>query len=312
MIKKKIFKNRMFDKKKVFLFLVFALVSGYLLLQNFDEVPVTTEMVNSGRTVFSKDLVPTETLKNLLKEENLDYSSYPGILKTTQSNWLRNVNKERWDINHSSTNKYEEYFRNLGMIEPVYPTDDNFTYAVLLGATVPSMIKRMEFLKTLLQEYQITFKKLVILTGARELHPIGDFDKMGEHEYAEQIKLLKTEVEAARWLADEIFVKTKLIKLDKIQIVNATDFSGSRPTTDDTIRTWLKSNPAPGRILAISHQPYVGRQGAVLQSLLPEGFRVEVVGFGKSSEVGESVLFDSLARWIYQLGKLRNSKVVSS
>ena len=74
-----------------------------------------------------------------------------------------------------------------------------------------------------------------------------------------------------------------------------------RPNTGDTIIAWLKHNPKPGEILAISSQPYVQYQDAVLKTLIPHGFSTETIG---PATVGDSeaiaVNLDNVARILYQ------------
>jgi hypothetical protein len=73
-----------------------------------------------------------------------------------------------------------------------------------------------------------------------------------------------------------------------------------RPNTQDTIDEWLRSyNPQPGSILALSNQPYIGYQDAVLRKALPKTFDVETVGNACSNNTKSTVIIDSLARWIY-------------
>ena len=56
----------------------------------------------------------------------------------------------------------------------------------------------------------------------------------------------------------------------------------------------------PGNILAISNQPYVGYQNAVLQNLLPNTFGIETVGKSASPNIKITTALDTLARWLQQ------------
>ena len=73
-----------------------------------------------------------------------------------------------------------------------------------------------------------------------------------------------------------------------------------RPTTADTITEWLKTEPQPGTIIAISDQPHCLYQQAVLKALLPSNFDVETVGNGTSEKTSVALMLDALGRALYQ------------
>ncbi len=83
-----------------------------------------------------------------------------------------------------------------------------------------------------------------------------------------------------------------------------------RPTTGDTIKLWLTELAPQGKILAISNQPYVGYQHAVLKSFVPKELLVETVG-PKTAVVNSDIVVDNLARWLYQENLLQK-KAISS
>ena len=71
-----------------------------------------------------------------------------------------------------------------------------------------------------------------------------------------------------------------------------------RLNTFSTVVEWLKTNPEKGSCLAISTQPFVGRQEAVLRSLLPIDFEVEAVGPQMKREYPLSIYLDNFAKWL--------------
>lgn len=83
-----------------------------------------------------------------------------------------------------------------------------------------------------------------------------------------------------------VFVQVSLPKDMKYVPVHFVDTPGTydaqgvwrRPNTDDSVKYWLISHPQPGHILAVSNQPHVIYQDAVLKTLLPFSFTVESVG----------------------------------
>lgn len=73
-----------------------------------------------------------------------------------------------------------------------------------------------------------------------------------------------------------------------------------RPTTGDTVDSWLQSNLISGSCLVISNNPYVGYQDSVVRTLLPNDFKIETVGNKCSLSVVIAVYLDNLVRWLYQ------------
>ncbi len=291
----------LFRSRRNLLVIFLTIVVSAAIVNYITPIQDITTRVNLGETVFSKTLTPSPILLSLLKQENIQFNDYTDILKQTQSKWLRQANTERWDIKDSKTHKYDKYFKELGMVNPLYPTTKKYTYVAILGATAPTMITRMDFLKFLIEKKFISFEQLVILTGTRKLNPLADKKKINNAFYLKKISSFKTETEVAIFLSEQIFVKTNVINQANINIISAIKYTGSRPNTGDTVKAWLKQNPKSGTILAISNQPYIGRQHAVLQYLLPKEFEVETVGATSSKDITDKLYLDSLARWIYQL-----------
>ena len=69
-----------------------------------------------------------------------------------------------------------------------------------------------------------------------------------------------------------------------------------RPDTKDTIAEWLKTNPKMRYLLAVSNQPYVEYQNAVLGSLIPKGFKAETVGPAVQGEPTVALILDTIAK----------------
>lgn len=73
-----------------------------------------------------------------------------------------------------------------------------------------------------------------------------------------------------------------------------------RPTTEDTIKKWLETNPSSGTCLAISNNPHIGYQHSVLKTYLPDEFKLETVGSSASLELPMAFYLGEMARWMYQ------------
>lgn len=93
-----------------------------------------------------------DDLKQLLTVMEIpNDGTLPSIIKATQKTWKRPVGKERWHIenNHSEiqAKAVMEYCIKNRFFTEIMPTQKNYDYAVILGSTVATMEKRIDFLE---------------------------------------------------------------------------------------------------------------------------------------------------------------------
>lgn len=226
------------------------------------------------------------------------------ILEYLQANWIQ-AEKERWQMQGKCEEKRERaipILRELGCIDSIRAKEKEYDYALVLGSLENTMQKRLDFLY---QEWKrgVRFKQIVLLTGQRELNP----DK---ENFPPKIS---TETE----LFIHLFKNSPLANLVPFVVIDAPqekrkDGTYNRPNTASTIRSWLASSPKPGKCLAISTQPFVGYQEAVLRFYLPETFTIETVGPATEKGHGAShcsmgIYLDNFGRWLlYE--KMREQK----
>lgn len=207
------------------------------------------------------------------------------IVEGTQKKWLRPAGKERWettDLDADKRVKVLELAEQIGFIDEVRPTETQYDYVLLLGATVFRMEARLNYMVKLWKE-GVQFKHVVILTGMRPL------DTKVEQKIAD------TESEAARILWSECE-----LNFLPVSFIEAPMNGSLRPTTQDTIIAWQDEFPEPGRCLFISNQPYCFYQGAVVDLNLSDEFPHETVGEAANpSKLNAAVVLDSIARWLY-------------
>lgn len=214
--------------------------------------------------------------------------SIPELNVIMQSLWIRKPNQERADLQDGVQEKRLRPFvlfhmHRLGMMKIVYPTEKiHYDYVVLHGAMINTMIKRIHFLRKIFSRLCNT--QIVFLSGKRLLDP--------DRERTYLLKGLQTEKDAAEYLMRQY-------NFSNVLFINATNFKGIRPNTKDTVDAWMLMNPKPGRILAISNQPYIQRQDWILRDAMPQDFSLETVGPGADSDIQTKVLFDELARLVY-------------
>jgi len=276
---------------------------------------------------------PLPALSAVLDATGIHHDGTRGdVIAKTQQAWLRPAGVERFNMTDPWAEKHDQIkplCKQLGLIDPVMPAAKIYDYALVHGALVLAMRARIAFLVKLWQA-GIRFKRVVILTGKRDLDPRAEPAAAFE-DRKQQILPIRSdwqrgekplpqfESDAAAMIYDQAALPADMraLPVDIIDAPKITTASGdlARPNTQSTVATWLATNPSPGLCLAITNQPFVGYQDAILKTVLPKGFTVETVGFGvptreELAAVGggpaaatldaASAWLDSLARWMYQ------------
>jgi hypothetical protein len=227
----------------------------------------------------------------------LDIPKDGDVITETQKRWLRKPGQERWELAELSPEQklfVLKWAEEQGLFAPWKPARKKYDKAFILGATTYRMQKRLNYLKKLWVQ-GIRFNKIVWLTGERPLDQRVDG----------LIERCSNESEAARILWEETDLPSEMRQLPVVFIAVPMKIEGSslkRPTTEDTLIAWLKTDPQPCSAFFVSDQPFCGYQFAVVKTCMPESFDFEVVGEGidaKNLPVA-AVILDSVARWIYQ------------
>jgi len=254
---------------------------------------------------------------DLLRMFNVDHDgTLEGIVNQTQKQWLRQKGKERWEIEDVFADKRESampLFEKLQVIHEIKPTKNFYRYALLLGATVSRVRDRLAYLINLWNK-GTRFEELVFLCGQRPLAPKLEskdvlFDRTNKNLAIRTDwspgRVPQTETEMMKMVFDQAELPKEMkdvrVLFVDVPMKKSKDGTLKRPTTPDTIEAWLQMNPEPGNCLASSGQPHIGRQHAVLKTLLPKNFFIETVGPSCNPKVIKiGVLLDMAARWLYQ------------
>ncbi len=161
---------------------------------------------------------------------------------------------------------------------------------------------------------------MIVLGGLRPLdpaieteHDLLNPDILGlslRTDWHAPAQLPTTESEMMRFVFDQTdlpFDRNIITFIDTPMQTKA-DGSLTRPTTADTVHSWLAQDPVPGSCLAISNQPFVCYQDTVIRTYLKDlhsKFSIETVGEGVSeserNDLKIAVTLDAIARWLYQL-----------
>lgn len=217
-------------------------------------------------------------------------------LETAQivrSKWIQE-GKERW--------QYEYYFeelkeqamplmKRLGCVDAIHAQELHYDYAIVMGALLCRVERRLDFLW---EEWQrgVRFETLVFLTGQRDIDSKQEPLPEGvDSETQMMIRVYRAHPlsQAAREVPLVIIDTSK--QFDNVASLR-------RPNTSDTIKAWLKTHPQPGRCLAVSDQPFIGYQEAVVKQFLPSNFTLEFIGRADEEKFPLTLYLDNLAKWL--------------
>lgn len=249
---------------------------------------------------------------------NVDLAS---VVEATQKQWLRPADKERYElvddvVLSDAKDGAQDLFAELGFIDAIEPTHMYYEYALLLGGTTKSMIRRTQSIINYCNQ-GVHFNSVVLLVGQRMLttderenpqriREAGILDEAQHEQFlAEWNSTAQTETDAIALIWKYIALPAEMRDSVTVVLVDAPakqkpDGTYLRPNTMDTIVAWMNMNPKPGSCLAVTTQPQVLYQESVLKTGLPHDFMVEGVGPRVSVGCTKAEIFDALARFLYQ------------
>lgn len=239
--------------------------------------------------------VDSAALSQLTKELGLDTPE--GLVAATQKEWLRPAGKKRWEMAELSADKKQlvlAWAEKSGLFSEWKPACKSYENAVILGATIPVMQARLDYLVKLWNE-GVRFERVVWLTGARPLDKSAD----GVIEDA------KDEFEAALllWKNSKIPEEMRKLPLVSIGVAMKGPNEDIQPNTKDTIEAWMEDSFCDGAELYISSQPFCGYQFAVVEATLGKRNPFDMAGPGVDPSIhpaAAEITLDALARWLYQ------------
>jgi hypothetical protein len=263
---------------------------------------------------------PTEPLQKILALTNIIHdNSLATIVKETQktheeNGWLRNHDKERWQTTEIHVGKRVlcmPLFKQLGMVDAVFPTAKNYEYVLFHGGPVDIVRLRLAYLVIQCLNNNLKFKHLIVLTGQRKLDSkIENIETLYtcsqsilpfKDNWHPSKRFPQTEAEMIQIVLEQSIIPANWNNITTT-FVDAPASGASRPTTTNTIMHWVKEHkPKAGNTLAISNQPYIHYQHEVLTTTLPKSFRLETVGPAINEEnIKLAIMLDTLARCLYQ------------
>jgi hypothetical protein len=241
-----------------------------------------------------------EDLKQLLKVMEVpNDGTLPSMVEATQKRWTRPAGKEIWHIENTLSETQAkavmEYCTKNRFFTEIMPTHKTYDYAVILGATVATMKKRIAFLEKIAQS-GVQFKQVVLLSGARPLDPKIEI-------FPEECKT-EGDTMAYLWKANPLSKQVPWTHFD-CPMVTILGAQIRRPNTVDTYRLWLASKPKAGSCFMVSNQPYCLYQQLVAEATLPKELTFETAGPGSEADKQKpEVMLDTIARCLYTLGQM--------
>lgn len=264
----------------------------------------------------AEQIIIPQALKEVLKQVNLEPKDdkIETLIEGVHRTWLRKPGQERWHLPYMSIEDRPalmQNFQKLGMIDEIRPTQNQYDYALVLGCAIPCIKQRLAHLARLWNE-GVRFRQIVFLTSDRPLD--ADYEtqesllddipsSLPMSPLCESEALPTTEAEAMMFYYRHALLPPEFKALAlQVVVAKTSDVISSvklRPNRGDTALAWFKYKPKPGHVLAISSQPHVGYEFAVLRHVLPPSFALDVVGNKTTVENNPAIFLDTLARWMF-------------
>lgn len=261
--------------------------------------------------LFDADNQPTSVFAEFLKEIEIPGTNLSEIDSALQKRFFQKDPKtqqpmERWDLKEvevgCSVDQIKQHLTACGFTKETRPNNKTYTYAAWPGALLPRAKVRLDDIIAT-WDNGVWWEQTIVFGGKRPLQP----EKEGfvpccvalglsqghpfftEAERFWRTRNPQTELDMMTFLWAFAFLKYGKRHNPQNQPVIFVDApmkpplkeSGPpvRPTTEDTVLEWLKSNPKPGSVLLSSGAPYGMAMDEALWMLLEShGYTVETFG----------------------------------
>jgi hypothetical protein len=260
----------------------------------------------------SEDYTEKEMLALRLGNQTIknDDDAYAWLKKATQKAFIRKGERHPKEGEVRPPNPFarQDFAERLKLLEMHTeippPHHKHYDYAVILGATEPTVNERTDYHKQIQAQYGVTFDKTLLL-GTDAI-----VDRTGEPEIAVMKRLF----------AEANSIEVGHIAIDAkngariAAVTTPTPSKKERANTEDTlIHLFTKYGlPQNSRILLISNQPHVLFQKEVMRSvahnlqsvMAQKNYKIGTVGCSCPMEAADAPIgMDALARYIYESEK---------
>jgi len=280
----------------------------------------------SSRLFFDENYQPRFKLLQLLQILGMEplNTSEKAVLQINawaQKNLLRQG--ERWQ---EQTDRFEELkpkikplLQEFGFVDASSSHFKEYQGAIVHGALLSRVRLRLHYL---IEQWKqgVRFSRIYFLSGERPLEAqyenqdtfMDDSDSLLKirKEWTAPLEFPKTESEMTRLVWEQSEIPEDMRKEVEVHFINAPmkkDLKSDRlirPTTDDTVESWLKALPPHGRYLAVTNAPYTNRQDLVVRAIAPKEYGFDTVGSRSREQEKIAIFLDELARFIFQVKQL--------
>lgn len=236
----------------------------------------------------------TKTPVNL--QQDVSVRSLLELIRTTQECWVRRgfstgQNKERWEIELpewalalEEDSDTIHALQKLGLNTERVPSPDIMENPghlwCILGATAPSVVKRIAFLARILEKDTKNPARILLLGAER---PLCEAD--GSTEYLKLIaasqgkgveSLTETDLMTFLWKQSPLDADKRI----EVSVLNVPRKEGQkRPTTESTLEAfvaWVKEQKDPVTVISfVSNQPYLDYQEVIISHVTGlSGFKI--------------------------------------
>lgn len=255
---------------------------------------------------------PVGALLNLARRHGIEVGddvTGQKLSQMMQERWLRKTEHQYQIPGGPPSDDDLTLLKKLGLVEAASAPQGQYDGALVVGATIVAVRKRLAFLAE--QHHQgVTVKTVCLLGGARPL----DKDKesptvlctLAELPFKEgwtpPTTLPTTEGEMMQF----VFEQSALPSEWEGVFINAPlqptpDGKTRHPNTTDTVKELLKDNPKPGTYVVVSSQPFVARQTWNVMSVLPTlELMVIGIGYAAAPTTPLKTFLDEIARLLYE------------
>lgn len=230
------------------------------------------------------------------------------FVNTTQKRFfLRSSGQERWEVTPLGwMQENQEITVNmleiLGMKNAIKPKIKEIDFLCILGATGPTMQKRIGFAENLLEQGYV-FKKIVLVSGERYINLKVDGPETELQIISQENNLQNLKELTEAHLIDYFFKNSHLTHIP-YYLVNTPKGNLPRPTTQTTVidlANWLKTQDEFENLVFVSGQPSVKYQEAVINQVLRVSNlnkSIEVIGY-EAPENDAKKLLEGLGSFIF-------------
>ncbi|MFN7039380.1 MAG: hypothetical protein ACK4OM_07445 [Alphaproteobacteria bacterium] len=214
------------------------------------------------------------------------------VKETQKSFTIRSAAQERWEVQglkwmKKNTEQNIMALKDLGFINKISPNIKNPDAICILGATMPSMERRIDYVKELLTDKKLQTQNIILLAGERYVTSNADGDEIKLLDIARKYGFDSVNKLTETHLIQELYLNSPLHKIP-YYVIDTPRNNLPRPTTETTIiklKGWLSEHKEIKSIVFVSSQPNVKYQAAVINETLKNiDVKFEVVGPAASAD----------------------------